>query len=73
MPLYRYRCNCGKEFESIRDVEAREEAPCFACGNKGKHIISAPNFDPKMGLDPDFATFSSKWAKTREKAAKQSS
>jgi putative FmdB family regulatory protein len=71
MPIYRYRCECGKEFEAIRSVEKREEAPCLACGRKGKHLISAPHFDPKMGLDPAFATFSDKWAKSREKASKE--
>lgn len=70
MPLYKYRCNCGKEFDAIRAVESRDEAPCLACGGKGKHVITGAHFDPKMGTDPDFATFSAKWAKSREKAAR---
>ncbi len=70
MPFYKYRCGCGKEFDAMRSVEQREEAPCLACGSKAKHVITAAHFDPKMGLDPDFETFSSKWAKSREKASR---
>jgi len=55
----------------MRAVESREEAPCLACGGKGKHIITGAHFDPRMGLDPDFPTFGAKWAKAREQAARE--
>lgn len=70
MPLYKYRCECGKEFEAIKAIEDREEAMCFACGGKGTHAITTVGFDPKMGLDPAFPTANAKWARTRERAAR---
>lgn len=67
MPLYDYKCSCGNKFAAINTVEYRELAPCPACGEAAKHTISPVNFDPKMGLDPDFATFSDKWAKKQRR------
>ena len=63
MPLYDYRCDCGNVFTAMNKVDERETAVCPDCNKPAKHIISPVNFDPKMGLDPDFATFSDKWAK----------
>jgi putative FmdB family regulatory protein len=71
MPLYDYRCRqCNEKFEAaakIADCDA--DQPHEGCGGSGKRIISAVHFDGKMGLDPDFATFSDKWAKQHEKRA----
>jgi putative FmdB family regulatory protein len=63
MPLYEYKCECGNRFSQLKKVEERDTAPCPECGTWAKHAITPVNFDPKMGLDPAFATFSDKWAK----------
>jgi len=62
MPTYDYECDCGLNFECVKKVAERHSATC-SCGKEAKHIISACHFDPRMGVDPAFPTFASKWDK----------
>jgi putative FmdB family regulatory protein len=44
MPLYRYKCKCGKEFEEFHSFEnSGIETFCPLCERKAKKIITAPN------------------------------
>ena len=65
MPYYDYRCRqCDVKFEELTPVsQCTEDRPCPDCGGDGARIISPVHFDGKMGLDPDFSTFSDRWAK----------
>ena len=64
--MYQYECsNCEERFEALRPMSERKSAPCRQCSQAGTQVITTVSFDPKMGLDPDFATFYSKWGKTR--------
>ena len=40
MPLYEYRCECGKQFESVRSIDNRHNAMC-KCGNIAKLKVSS--------------------------------
>lgn len=58
-----YVCTCGAVFESLRDDSDRDEAVC-ECGETAKRaILKAPELDPRMGVDPDFATMARRWDK----------
>ena len=70
MPLYKYSCQCGEEFEELHSVSDRQTSTCHKCGEPAKLVITTVYFDGKMGLDPDFRTFSDKWAKKRVQRAK---
>lgn len=39
MPLYEYRCSCGKEFEALRPIAQRDDVVC-SCGQKPTKLIS---------------------------------
>lgn len=68
--LFEFRCpSCNKKFDAMVKPDIRE-APCTNCGTTGKRVISTPRLDPRMGLDPDFATMGDKWARIREQRAK---
>ncbi|WP_074167800.1 FmdB family zinc ribbon protein [Enterobacter cloacae] len=41
MPLYDYRCECGKEFEKRRSIAERQTAEC-SCGKTAKQQLTAP-------------------------------
>lgn len=64
-----FRCeSCGVWEDMVKpDVFV---APCPACGKDSNRIISGTRLDPRMGVDPDFATMADKWAKQRTKRAK---
>jgi putative FmdB family regulatory protein len=35
MPFYEYKCDeCGKEYEELVPMQAKEAPPCPACGSK---------------------------------------
>ena len=70
MPIYEYGCEaCGNVFEKIQKVADRRHARC-ECGQTADQRVTAANFDPRMGCDPDFPTFASKWMrKQKDKAS----
>lgn len=69
MQIYQYNCTeCG-EFEAMSNVADRKNMKCLDCGITATQIMTPINFDAKLGLDPDFPTFSSKWAKRHRNAA----
>lgn len=71
MPLYHYKCPDGHGMDDIRKVAERHDAPnCDTCGKPTTLEIQTSEFDPDMGLDPDFPTASDRWAKTHWRAAK---
>lgn len=39
MPLYDYKCECGKEFEALRTIDECESAPC-ECGKTASRTFS---------------------------------
>lgn len=70
MPIYDYRCDsCGEGFEAQRSVAARHTAGCGCGGVGGLVIVRAPSLDPRMGVDPDFATMARRWDKKHAKLA----
>lgn len=61
MPTYEYECDqCGNRFDAVKKIADRHYA-CCSCGYSARHVITACHFDPRMGVDPDFPTFASKW------------
>lgn len=69
--LYDWRCqSCNTKFEAFAKMAVLNHA-CPECGADSKRLISAPHFDPKMGLDPDFSTFGDKWAKKNKQKTEQ--
>jgi putative FmdB family regulatory protein len=45
MPIYEFECREHGVFELTRSVaEAREDAPCLACGIAARRILSLPSF-----------------------------
>lgn len=71
MILYDFRCNsCETRFDEFARIDDTV-IPCPECGQDARRLISTPRFDPKMGLDPDFATLSDKWAKRKEASARE--
>ena len=45
MPIYEYKCtSCGKVFEVLQKHFDVDEAPCEACGQPGKRIMSNTSF-----------------------------
>lgn len=70
MPLYLYECDeCAMRFEASRSIDERKKSPCPHCdGGVGQQKITPVAFDETaMGLDPDFPTAASKWARRQEK------
>ena len=70
MPLYKYSCECGEQFEELHSVADRHTSICPKCGASAKQEITAVHFDGRMGLDPDFTTFADKWARKRVQRSK---
>jgi len=69
--FFDFRCTaCDNVTEGFVKPDVHEQ-PCPECGAVAKRTISAPHFDPKMGLDSDFGTFSDKWARTNKQKTKQ--
>ena len=48
MPLYEYKCGCGKLDTQYRAVDARDRLPDCACGCKMERVISAPYIQPDI-------------------------
>lgn len=42
MPLYEYKCPCGKLWEARHTVDDRDGETCESCGNKPVRVFSAP-------------------------------
>jgi putative FmdB family regulatory protein len=42
MPLYDYKCICGKTFEAMKQMSERACAECPDCGIMANKILSAP-------------------------------
>ena len=42
MPVYEYYCDCGKEFEDLRNMTDRNNAVCPACRKLAHIRISVP-------------------------------
>ncbi len=40
MPLYEYKCQCGKTFEAIMSIDLRHEAHCPDCGRLARKKLS---------------------------------
>jgi putative FmdB family regulatory protein len=68
--LYEWRCrSCELRFEKLSKSDIWT-TDCPNCRHEAKRIISAPHFDPAMGLDPAFPTMYKKWATTRKQRTK---
>lgn len=39
MPLYRYRCRCGLDFEKRQGINSKPMATCPGCGQKTTHRL----------------------------------
>jgi putative FmdB family regulatory protein len=69
--LFDFECNaCKAVFEELVHTDTPETAKCKCGSSETTRLIGAPRIDPRLGLDPDFATMSDKWAKTRYQRAK---
>ena len=68
MPIYEYVCpDCKERFEAWKSIEERKESTCLACEGMGQQVLTPVAFDTaRMGKDPDFPTFSDKWARQHE-------
>ena len=42
MPIYRYRCKCGIEFEKLILKNKEQIVICTICGNVPKRLIGKP-------------------------------
>ena len=40
MPLYEYRCECGKEYQKLRAIAKRGDPVVCDCGSQCKKLIS---------------------------------
>ncbi len=67
MILYDFECRkCTHTFEEFDDMEARVPVNCPLCAEPSMRLISAPMFDPRLGLDrASFPTMADKWERTR--------
>jgi len=66
-----FRCtSCGLKFDDLVPSDT-ESIPCTDCGEDATRCISVVRFDPKMGLDPDFATFGADWEKKNRQKTQQ--
>ncbi|HCT6262467.1 TPA: zinc ribbon domain-containing protein [Klebsiella quasipneumoniae subsp. similipneumoniae] len=43
MPTYSYYCPTHGEFETIRKISERENAPCKDCGKISTKLVDAPS------------------------------
>ena len=34
MPIYRYKCECGQEYDEFRKIDNRNDSPICLCGKK---------------------------------------
>lgn len=69
--MYEWRCkDCSHKYDELAKSDVKVGV-CPECGAESKRLISTPNFDPKMGLDPDFSTFGDKWARTTRQKSNQ--
>ena len=68
--MYEWRClSCELKYSTLAKSDVKV-GTCPECGADSKRLISAPNFDPKMGLDPDFKKASAEWErKNKQKVA----
>lgn len=59
MPIYRYRCACGKETDEFRKIDERDDAP-DCCGEKMTRRIMPtmvqPDIQPYMSVAIDKET-----------------
>lgn len=68
MPIYKYECPKGHEFEELKKVEERASEPCPECGSTATLTIEPVHLDYfHCGVDPGFPTAASKWAKMQER------
>ena len=44
MPLYQYKCPDGHEFEALRSISSRDNAPCPTCGKDSQAQMSTCNW-----------------------------
>ena len=69
--MYEWRClSCEVKYDALAKMDVKVHA-CPECGADSKRLISAPQFDPKMGLDPDFPKASNKWARQTKQKTEQ--
>lgn len=75
MPIFEYKCAAC---DAVREILCLREprvatAPC-KCGAQATYQISAPHFDPRMGINADaFPTAGDRWARTHEDQLKKES
>ena len=70
--LYDFECeDCGNIFEELADRSSPEPVKCLQCGqSKTRRLISTPRLDPRMGVDPAFASMADKWDRKRRQHQK---
>lgn len=66
MILFDFECSfCGHEFEELAERDSPDQVKCPLCASsKTKRLISAPNIDPRLGVQSGvFTTMADKWEK----------
>ena len=48
MPIYDYKCKCGKEFDKLLTIDKRNDEVKCECGKKANRNISTPTL---IGFD----------------------
>jgi putative FmdB family regulatory protein len=63
--------SCQSVFEELADRNAPETVKCPMCGQfNATRLIAAPRLDPRMGVDPAFATMGDRWVRKRDQQKK---
>ena len=69
--LYEWRCrSCDTKFDEMTYSDVRT-CECPECGGEADRLLSAGHIDPRLGIDPAFATMRDKWARTQEQHARE--
>lgn len=64
--LFDFECPNGHSYDDLVQPDVHQ-APCPTCGQEGTRQVSAPRFDPRMGIDATgFPTMGDKWARVRK-------
>lgn len=82
MPLYEYRCSCGRITQKVRVSTARNKTVKCLCGGDAKKIISVPSlvtdtnfgytgkFDPRLG-GPKIEGRKDFWNRVKQKGLRE--
>ena len=69
--FFDFRCErCETTFEGFVKPSVHE-TECPECSHAARRLISAPHFDPKMGLDESNPTAASRWERVNKQKTAQ--